>query len=195
MIVLSEKLVYLHPSKTAGTSVEQSLMAHVTGFPADDLPHRLGPLFACWDSQSTQHLPYRQMLDAYPFVAGWRKIVTVRHPYTRMISEFKYHLAGNCVDRRRPAYSERDINRAVINGLLWNNCFTWHGQPQVNYLGPDVEILRFESLAADWQRLIGFCPLNHANRSDDQQFELSDRAKEVIQQRFEQDFAQLGYLP
>lgn len=194
MILHTERLLYLHPSKTAGTSVETALMSHVTGLPAEELTPRIAQLYGCWDGISTQHFPMSWMLDRYPFVRHWRKIVTVRHPYTRTISEFKYQLAGFRGKLQHPAYAARDINLALTSGILWKNCFAWHGQPQCNYLAEDVQILRYETLAEDWERVIGFCPLPRVNVSlDAQQFELTDAGRHAVLERFPNDFYPLGY--
>ena len=194
MICFEEKLVYLHPSKTAGTSVEISLMSSLTGLAPEQLTPRIAQLFGCWDSTSTQHWPYAKMLEAYPFIRNWKKIVTLRHPYARAISEFKYQLAGNCIKPGLDVYRRRDIDAAVKSGVLWSNGFAWHGQPQFNYLGPDVQILRFEHLAEDWDRVVGIGKLVTANKSNSQlEFELAPESKAAIQRRFPKDFEDIGY--
>lgn len=206
MILPARQLVYLHPSKTAGTSVEIALLSDATGLSKEQLWQRGRPVrenftrelsatYGCWDSRSTQHLPYRQLFEAYPQAREWRKVVTVRHPYARAISEFRYQMEGNR-GGPHPFYRRFDINSAVLSGLIWTNCYMWHATPQSEYLGPGVEIMRQETLDEDWQRVIGFCALPRENvAAKGPPLRLSDEAKEVIARKYAEDFRLLGYAP
>jgi hypothetical protein len=94
-------------------------------------------------------------------------------------------------------YQHKDINHAILSGDIWRYCYPWHGQPQANYLGPNTEIIRFEHLEEDWQRVIGGLPLPITNVSRKDRngvnIELSAAAKSAIQRRWGADFELLHY--
>jgi hypothetical protein len=196
MIDISQRRIFLHPSKTGGTSLEVALMKRALGLPAEDkLDNKAVRLFDIWDRRSKQHWPLDKILKVYPFLVRWKKFATIRHPYDRVISEFKYQIRGNRNYNVPGSYWDAcDINGALTSGALWKAAWAWHGMPQVKYLSDDVEIIRYENFRKDVERVTGLKELPHLMKSPDGlSFELSDEAKDCIQSRFSDDFETLGY--
>ena len=188
MIVPELQLVYLHPTKTAGMAVENAFFRHFLGVDVYNGQHtdeidRYYPM-------NSQHFGYADHLAVMPHVAGWRKCVTVRHPYDRAVSEFKFR-------RRDSLIRHADVNAAIMDGSLWSEAWPHHDRPQADYLAPDAFILRYETLDADWARLVALLgvalpALQKINVSHGGA-ELTEHSKAVIYKRFKNDFEALGY--
>lgn len=196
MIDQSRKLIYLHPSKTGGTSIEKAFLRDLIG--RDSGESKAAPLLFLYSGNSNQHWPLQKIINALPFTKDWRKIASVRHPYTRVISEFRYQLAGKrkksrgCVPKNN-CYTNKDINLAIKSGKIWENSYAYHNEPQYKYVSEDVELIRFENLEDDFKRLTGLSDLPHAQKGSDFRPELSEQSKEIIYKRYRKDFDVLGY--
>lgn len=188
MILPELQLVYLHPTKTAGMAVENAFFRHFLGVDVYNGEHtdeidRYYPM-------NSQHFGYAEIVTALPHVAGWTKCVTVRHPYDRALSEFKFQ-------RRDGITRHCEVNAAIRDGSLWAEAWPHHDRPQVDYLAPDVFVLRHETLDADWVRLaamlhVDLPPLKHVNVSHGGAG-LTDQSMDIIYRRFKRDFEALGY--
>jgi len=196
MIDLTRNWVFLHPSKTGGSSVEVALMESAlnTGSEVESV---FGPLFAVWGPDGKQHWSYEKMVCHFHFTAHWKKFATVRHPYTRVLSEFRYQLSGNRrKDGNQECYASADINAAIKSKTLWRCAWPWHGMSQFAYLSDDVELIRFENLTEDFKKVTGLDNLKHVLKSPEVELdELDDESKSIIQKKFPLDFLKLNYDP
>ena len=197
MIVTELNLVFLHPSKTGGTSVEKALLSALLRGPLSDLERKH---YAIWDKGSSQHWPLAHLLRRRPEVANYRQVMTVRHPYHRFVSEFNYQVAGNRykVSPFEQFYRSNDVNGAILSGALWQCKYPWHGAKQCDYLGATTEIMRLETLSQDWARCFPeFEALPHEmkSRSVVTVADLDDESKAEIVRRYEEDFRVFNYEP
>lgn len=192
MVIPELQLLYLHPTKTAGMAVENAFFRRFLGADIycgelhDDMDRFYPP------RPESQHYTYAELLALLPFVAAWRKCVTVRHPYDRALSEFKFQ-------RRDGLAKHAEINAAIRDGSLWANAWPYHDRPQADYLAPGVIVLRHETLDADWARLAQVLdadlpPLKKVNVSHGG-CGLTDESQAIIYRRFKVDFDALGYTP
>jgi len=192
MIDQLRKLIYLHPSKTGGTSIESAFLRDLTG---RDTNKEVAPLLFIYSTKANQHWPLKKLIEVLPFVKDWRKIASVRHPYTRVISEFRYQLAGKRAESQHRCYNDKDIDLAIKSGQIWENSYSYHNMPQHKYVAEGVELIRFESLESDFKRLTGISELPHTQKGADFRPELSEQSKEIIYKRYKRDFDVLGYQP
>ena len=193
MIDQLRKLIYLHPSKTGGTSIEKAFLRELTGGGSGE--RYAARLLFLYSGDSSQHWPLKKLTKALPFTKDWRKVASVRHPYTRVISEFRYQLAGKRKKSRHRCYNNKNIDLAIKSGQIWDNSYDYHNTPQHKYVAEDVELIRFENLEDDFKRLTGLSKLPHTQKGSDFLPELSEQSKEIIYKRYKDDFDVLGYSP
>ena len=193
MIDQRRELIYLHPSKTGGTSIEQAFVNDLIG--GGGRRRGAALLLFLYSEQSNQHWPLEKLTKALPFTKDWRKVASVRHPYTRVISEFRYQLLGHRRTSQHICYKNKDIDLALKSGQIWANGEAYHGMPQHKYVAEDVELIRFENLEDDFKRLTGLSELPHTQKGSDFHPELSEQSKEIIYKRYKDDFDVLGYSP
>ena len=191
MIDQLRKLIYLHPSKTGGTSIEAAFLNDLIG--GGGSRRAAASLLFLYSEQSNQHWPLEKLTKALPFTKDWRKVASVRHPYTRVISEFRYQLAGQRKKSKHRCYNDKNIDLAIKSGKIWDNSYAYHNMPQHKYVAEDVELIRFENLEDDFKRLTGLSDLPHAQKGSDFRPELSEQSKEIIYKRYKKDFDVLGY--
>jgi hypothetical protein len=191
MVIRERELIFLHPSKTGGTSIEVALCG------SKNLTPELKQEYAIWSSGSQQHWPLVKLLEHRPEAAHYRQIATTRHPYDRFVSEFNYQLAGNRYKKSHfeRLYKNRDLNGTIKSGALWECQWPWHGAKQCLYVGPSTELLRCDTLTEDWNKLFPDIPLPHCMKSrhyasvDD----LDEDARKEIFRRYEDDFKFFNY--
>lgn len=193
MICHKAKLLYLHPAKTGGTSVETAMWKREIGH--DQPTENQKMMYAAWTPDAKQHWPYAKLVREFPFLVDWPSVATVRHPYNRMISEFRYQIAGNRKKGHSEAHTSKDINKAIQDGSLWELAWAWHMAPMAQYVAPETTIVRLENLQEEWGALkLG--ELKHQNRSKERiEIKLNPASKRKITDRYKMDFDLLGYEP
>lgn len=188
MMCHRQRLLYLHPTKTGGTSIERWLLDR-EGLAGQELAPAQRQVFGVWTKDNRQHWPAAALLERFPFLEDWRKVVTVRCPYARACSEFRYQLERCGKQEASAAHRARDVSAAVISGALWRHAWEWHSEPQVSYWLPGVEVIRLEHLEADFRHWFGEALPYHKNRTGQGYAdELSEDARQVIRERFAPDF-------
>jgi len=187
------ELIYLHPSKTGGTSIEAAFLNDLIG--GGGSRKAAASLLFLYSGQSNQHWPLQKFIEVLPFTKDWRKVASVRHPYTRVISEFRYQLMGHRLKSQHICYKNKNIDLAIKSGQIWDNSYTYHNTPQHKYVAEGVELIRFENLEDDFKRLTGLSELPHTQKGSDFHPELSEQSKEIIYKRYKKDFDVLGYQP
>ena len=192
MILPELQLVYLHPTKTAGMAVENAFFRRFLGVDVYNGEH--SDEIDRYYPHDSQHFGHAELVAVLPHVADWRKCVTVRHPYDRALSEFKFQ-------RRDGRTQHREVNAAVRDGSLWSGpgALPYHDKPQADYLAPNAMILRCETLDDDWSLLSTVLgaklpPLKKINVSHGG-CGLTDESQAIIYERFKDDFVLLGYEP
>ena len=195
MLAHSKQILYLHPSKTGGTSVENCLLNHELNLKGHDSLSRDQLIFyGLCHQRNMMHWNYHKLVNELPFLKGWFSFATVRHPYERVISEWKYQQSGER-EGSSEAHEKDDINLAIRSGSIKKCRWAYHWMPQAFYIGPDTEILRLENIEEDWRNLnLGVGDLGHFNASKSSgSYELTDESKQIIQDAFPNDFEELGY--
>lgn len=195
MIAHSAKMLYLHPSKTGGTSVENCLMNfELKTKNYDSLKRDQLILYGLCGRRNMMHWHYHKLVNIFPFLKEWPSFATVRHPYERVISEWRYQRSGN-KNGTSTAHKKDDINLGIRSGSIKKCKWAYHWMPQSAYIGPNTKLVRLENIDEDWRSLgLGVGDLEHLNASPPSRpYELTDESKQIIQNEFPDDFEELGY--
>lgn len=201
MIAHSLRLLYLHPSKTGGTSIEGGLLEHELGEVvewSDDEFYRAHPhrarMYAMWETEGMTHWDYAKLISEFPFLSDWDSFMTTRNPYDRAISEWRYQQDGNRTKTTK-FHDSDDINGAIKSGAMQEAQYAYHWWPQHNYVGHNTKIIPMEDINQEWENM-GFEPLKPLNISTNKrEYILDDDSVEIIYRRFEQDFKDFNYSP
>ena len=204
-------LNFIHIPKTAGTSVEKAM-----GLKPQGHFKRYNQDLGCYQFLNTHHLTPEQALSLQlDNRQAYQKNITfaiVRNPYTRIVSDYQYmlekHIIGpdTSLDTFIEAYAEI-VRAQTEEGLIPSN-YHDHATPQSKFIyfnnGIKAirEVLRFESLAKDWENFTKKYPefkipssLPHENQSgkSKEKIKLTTIQKEKIYQIYQEDFESLGY--
>jgi hypothetical protein len=208
MISHARETIFVHVPKTGGQSVEAvflndlgltwreraALLLRHNDDPARG-PEKLAHLYAR-EYVALGHI------EADMF-ARYFKFAVVRHPFDRVLSEYRYRAAAQAKRGRTLDLDSflADVPRDDYSDL------TRHLVPQVRYLdGPDGRclvdrVLRFETLAQDiapvFERVFGQSRiLPHRNRSTRRTaVALNGAQKAMLADRYQADFEAFGYAP
>lgn len=204
-MVISHKLkcIFIHIPKSAGTSMDRLLQA------ADPEVIRILPeLPATHVPSKGKHCFAQDLADFLPdFVwSGYFKFAFVRHPAERLVSWYSMCVQKPDVDYRRYVL-ENTTNfedftlksgafpgRAAMIGFNQvDYIYGRHHKPLLDFVG------RFENIERDFayvsEQLGLRCPLQQENSSVHGHYRewYSPRSFGVLRNRFERDFAKLGY--
>ena len=214
MISHPRETLFVHIPKTGGQSVETVFLEDLGLDWADRAalllrhnkdrmagPEKLAHLYAD-EYVALGHIPAQQF-------AAYLKFTIVRHPYDRVISEYRYRAAAQArrgADRAMIGFDDflrgdfaddyRDVSRHMVAQVRFvqdarGRCLVDH-------------VLRFETLGQDiaplFERIFGDSrPLPHKNRSTGvpaiARDSLTPQQKETLQDRYRADFKAFGYAP
>lgn len=186
------KLIYVDVPKTGSVTVDTILKEHFNG-----------KLINNSKNGQTKHM--RTVPGKYAY---YRRIATVRHPYSRMISQYNYNVENGNLDKVAAEFkivisnfddflnfshyveSEYPATETKHNIAGWFSCSKY-----LELLKPEF-IIQTEDLAAQFNNLWFVktpitLPLTNESKSD--KFELSDAQKQKIQQIAEKDFELYNY--
>lgn len=198
----SLKLIFLHVPKTGGSSIEAvlprlRLLARYTA----NLP-------------APQHYTYRQLVKYFPReMAQYRKFAVVRNPWQRLVSDYVWQ---QMFTKRRLSFLAfvKKIDRISKRCRRWPEQLppegVWrpfavaHFFPQHAYIGPDVRVLRHETLNKDFVSLcqeweIPEKPLPHLNKTVHGNYEDYYKGQEgaeiipIVLRHFGKDMELFGY--
>lgn len=198
MIAHSKRLLYLHPAKTGGQSIETYLLQK-EGFKdfgegGKELTPNQRIMYGVYSGMA-QHWGYERISNDYPFLKEWDVLTTVRHPFDRAQSEF-WMRVNLPKYKNVPSFVAGDINRSIEDGSFFNCAGMLHLIPQVDYLVERSKIIRFETYHQDFEELFGERLSIHKNKRKEGQYcELNKKSKDILYKMYEADFKTLNYDP
>jgi hypothetical protein len=173
------RVLFIHIPKAAGSSIEKWLKD--AGYELDKINH--------WSGHNHQHAP-REVYETWGNFDY--KFTIVRNPMDRFISALGFRTIQKG-DANRIAC---DVLKKYKKGILtldWGN----HLQPQVDFLSDDVEIFKFEEdFFPQLSKILDIPePFPHENktRTEVSISDLSEEARQEIQQLYTEDYKVLGY--
>jgi len=189
----SRQLLYLHPTKTGGTSIEVGLLElELKQRPCPEIDSFRSHMYSVSGADSSHHWTYKELVEEFPFLSSWESFMTTRNPYERVISEWRYQQSGNRAENTHYHLYD-DINGAIKNGAVRDSSFQYHWTPQYEYVGPNTSIIPMEKIDEEWEKM-GFSPISSLNVSKDKkEYKLDDDSLEIIYKDFERDFECFNY--
>jgi len=179
-LFVKNKIVFIHIPKTAGSSIEQiyrDLEDDILFFSSTDFIN----------GHSPQHSTYLELKKWNMIPSDFRIISVIRNPYERFISEFNY----------QKGHLGRDyLNLELFTKSFFNpdNRYDWdnHQLSCSEFLrSSNAEIIRFENLHEDFERLTGLKMNQHILKSKTElKFEdLDAKYKRIIEEFWKEDFS------
>ena len=195
---LAEDLYFVHIPKNAGSSIEEVGLDHGFKWGEEFFDRKLnnflvnGRIYklAHW------HLPYSiREYDKDPN----KCFCVVRNPYERIVSSYNYH--KSLFDQVRKMSLNEYIEKALKSFYSDEYLFDNHQRPQSDYVfykGDKVinNILRFENVAEDFEKLTGLKLSKKVNRAPVGACtvkDISDRNIYFINYFYHDDFENFGY--
>jgi hypothetical protein len=204
MICDNLKILFLEPTRTATTSIGTLLASLELDSPrvyskstlSDNQKQTLS-----WQD-NVRHKTWNDYINV-PRVQDYIHLITIRNPYDRVISEFRYQLDGGRLnDKVDPfqIYQNKDINLAIRTGDIWANSLEDHNATQSDYLSPTVFIIKMEEINTDWESFtikhnLKTRPVPRLNPSNifTSNITLTDESKYIIYNKYKEDFDIFGY--
>lgn len=205
MLVNELKLLYMHPSKTGGTSIEQAFINFIykrdISYRKLSYSDRQRIFCYCDDKNMSQHFTWSMLKSKFSYLTEYYHVVSVRHPYSRFISEFRYQLNGGGYPHmlvNSESHKNKDINMAIATGALFECAWPYHTLEMSEYYTPKAYVIHQEHMERDWiglQNTIYFNlpPLPKLNVSTGDMYELNQESKDIIYNKYKQDFELFGY--
>ena len=191
---------FAHIPKCGGTSVENYCIRLGIKISFLDRNYTLDP--APWNISSPQHIDGHSFSRLFPIDFFDYSFAVIRNPVSRFLSEFKFNILSNKIPRSTNVsdFVKQDLkNIASEIGFLDN-----HFLPQVNFLMPNInfQIFKIESGLEEVKKFIDLNiigaesneKISHENKtstiefSENQQFELDDRALIILKKIYYNDF-------
>lgn len=208
MLIHDLKILYLHPAKTGGTSIEYAFLEFIYKrfITENELSVDDKYKIHCYNygkENASQHHTFEAIKTKFPYIDSWTVVISARNPYDRIISEFKYQLDGygdNLIMNNSIAHKNKDINLAIKDNSLYECSVGLHKLSLSDYYVPNAYILKLENLNTDWNDFqkklnIKLPEIKHFNKSSNYNFILNDTSKKLIYDKFEQDFKLFNYIP
>lgn len=200
MIFHKDKIIFFHPGKTGGTSIEVSL----TERNLNKTFNQLNAKSANYDIMygfCNKHKIYLHHADVrfykinnIAIYENYTKITSVRRPYEKVLSAYYY----NGWDKRL-TFREFVFNK-LENLLNKNLRFAInHFCPQIHYVDQSYEIIQLENIAKDCDRLgIEISPKKHAQTKANQVYKdylnaYGSKMKDTVYNLYKEDFETFGY--
>lgn len=184
--------LFIHIPKTGGSSIECTLQPHVSM----TLKHNgIPPGFPC----PPQHLHYEALAQRFDLSAFDVKFAIVRHPVNRLVSEYKFRTANRNKLISFNVWADRALRLARNDPYCLNN----HMRPQVEFVGGDVKVFRYEdgleTIFSDICKLMGLndlgLNLSWEKPGRNARININESILALITDFYASDFKRFGYDP
>ena len=189
-ISIKDKLIFIHIPKCAGTSIEHALdMNHDHLFWSKN---KIAPFEVC-----PQHLYASELCSMISKPETYTKFTVVRHPFTRLYSEYMYNREEETIMQQRvlkqsfeefinDVFSMKDSHRKYL--------FDRHLELQSDFIDMEnIKIFKFEQL----YKVFNFInkPNIHllSGHIKDYSSVYTTELKDKVYQFYEKDFVRFGY--
>jgi len=215
--------LYLHVPKTGGTSIE-TFFYNKVGNPEKNAHNLYGwylnrpDRIRVPDERSLQHFTYKEIVSE-EFASYFPKsvsdtntriIVSVRHPYERIVSELYWNKKIPTPFRNNAELPTPESVESAIRHFLYEDTAIHdnHRLPQFEFIRTlldtkyplhNIDIVHCETLVQDMHQL-GYTDFNlHINRNDDITSDkyrslLNPNARKMIEEYYKDDFDYFGFL-
>jgi hypothetical protein len=200
MIFHKDKIIFFHPGKTGGTSIEVSLTKRNFNKEFSQLQPKVADYSIMYGFCKTHKIYLHHadtrfyLINNIPIHEDYQKITSIRRPYEKVLSAYYY----NGWDKKLPF---RDF---VLNKLtqIFNKNSSYainHFCPQVHYVREGFEIIQLENILQDCDRLnIELPTRKHAQTRANQVYKnylaaYDLKMKDKIHKLYKEDFETFSY--
>lgn len=193
MLRVAQKIVlFVHIPKTGGTTIE-------------DYYRTIGRLSIfsrnSWGLCPPQHWDAEIINDLIPPEFYDYAFAVVRHPYDRVLSEYKYRCDLGSVDPARTRFSDW-FSAAAKACRTDPRTLQNHMRPQAEFLFADVEVFKFErglgTIIADVDRKLEVMEsreIPHSKRGGERVVQIGESDLQLVREFYERDFYEFSYDP
>lgn len=199
----SEKLMFIHIPKTAGTSVETYAKTHNIKWGR----HVKYPRPVKKVSAPYWHIPPKYFNRNNSPYKGKILFAIVRNPYERIISEYKYR--NEIFPKNKKNVNKKNVNKKNLNEFIHNAeiiydknnfCFDGHLLPQNEFVDSKTEILKIENLDKEFSNLMK--KYNYPDKKLGKSFktstnlsvkDLDRKSINIVNNIYHEDFNNFGY--
>jgi hypothetical protein len=193
-------VLYIHVPKTGGTSIEQMFVAN--GFRSEFLDDRPGRSFNRYRRCSPQHLHAQPLLMLLRPVRISFIFMTVRHPISRILSEYKMQIRVAKQPLPLVRWVDQIMKAYVEDPYHTDN----HFRPQHEFLIPGCDVFRqekgfgpvfLERLAERTGVAFAGAEVAHHNRDEGVDVDEGEieNIRPIVRQFYREDFTTFGYRP
>lgn len=197
----SKKIIFLHPGKTGGTSIEHTLRdLYLNDLKLEAKKEDLDLMFGLSKKYNffLQHADlrfYKKELGIE--LENYKTIATVRNPYDRLVSCYYYN------GKNKKFTFENFILKHLESHIEANNKQGFsvnHFAPQINFCKIDNyivnHIIRLESFSNDLKEINIDVKYNHSktiSRKKDYKDYYNQKTKDIVYNLYKEDFEYLNY--
>lgn len=212
------KTIFIHIPKCAGTSVEKILgtaseeefFSHnriyfTKGITVERSKFTSDEYMKCV-SKTPQHLNFIELKKILPSEVfnSFDKFTVVRNPFSRVVSEYKYHLANNSLPDIISFSSV--LNYLKTDGFYKTHRFDGHLDTQTSFLvnengelDSSVKIFKFENINECFNELYKISPIKHPIHArknagtDDYKEYYTQEFADIVREYYKEDFINFNY--
>ena len=199
-ISFHHKILFIHIPKTGGQSFERLLQIPMKkeNFFTTITEYHSGT------APAQQHLHYQQLKSLVsPEVWKFEKIAFTRNPWDRLLSTYFWHNRGfetfdqlvHFIDQLFHDYTPETI----VQYPQYAKHFCAHFVPQSLFVGPDVQVFRFENYRDEVEKIKsrlgikGEIPHDHQTSHQHYSHYYTDETKAIVERLYFEDIQQFGY--
>ena len=199
----SNKFIFIHISKTAGSSIRLALKPYAIENPSSRLSKILKNFDLPRNYQKFRFRLHANLKNAQNKVpedvfATYKKVAFVRNPWDRMVSKYAYNVHGTSktTRKRNDSFEEYVLERCTKKDdfqldYLTNN----QGEIDCDFIG------RFENLSEDYQKLAKFLDIklpalpvvNISKRKGTYQDYYTQETRDMVAKAYKKDIEAFGY--
>lgn len=187
-LYLKHKFVFIHIPKTGGSSIEKVLED------AGDttLLYNNGANPGVLNGHSPQHSTYRELVDLKLIPNDFTVFSVVRNPYDRFMSDYNFHQEHHLFgfDGTVEEFAEFFWSEKVDNH---NGSMTEYLKDKDGTIPGIIKIMRFEQFPEDFRGLTGLEMNKHELSSKKFIKELPEEVKEIVRDKWGEDFDNFNY--
>lgn len=193
MKIENENIIFLHPGKTGGTSIEFTLRdLYLPGYKFNSHSPDFNVMFG-YDKKSKiflQHANLKNYKDISIDLSKYTVLVSTRRPYERILSCFFYNGKDKKYDLK--TFIEQELEK------LLNSEFVNHFTPQHTYYQNNLRVIKLENFQQD-ARSVGLDIKYHYSKTSrldkikDRMGLYNQKTKDIIYSLYKEDFLLFGY--
>lgn len=200
MIFHENKLIFLHPGKTGGTSIEHFFVRKYLNKAFSELNPLIPDYYIMYGycKKSRLYLHHADIRyynkENLDIPIEYTKILSVRRPYERILSAYFYN--GHDKKLNFEDFITQKLEKLYrLNSEYSRN----HFSPLIHYYNPNFHVIKLESIEIDCKKLdIKLSTHKHAKTIASQRYKnyldaYSSKTKDIVYSLYKEDFKTFAY--